>query len=386
VSTYAEGVARITLTGSDPAPAGGGDASGVSYIEYSLNGAEPESNDASTVVIVCTDAGSNTLEYFVYDKAGNEAGPYSVDFTITRPESTPPQSSISVLPSGWVRTNVDYTISAVDTATPTGITSYSGLDYFGLFYVDFESPAPTGTITGEGLRTVFYYSVDKWGNRETYPVRYDAEDNAYDTKTATVKIDKTRPAVWSDVTNKTFAGSVAPKLSALDSLSGVAQIAYRLDGAVTTTTVNAATATLPSVTATGTHTLVYTATDLAGNVSGLKTATFSVTGGLTRTSITIKTNATTTYIGKTPILSGAVTPNEMAGKVIVVYVKKPLKTFWTYSSNRVAYSLLGGTAWQYKYYFKPGMVKGTYTFKAAVPSYPGYATSESPTTVSIRLR
>jgi hypothetical protein len=104
------------------------------------------------------------------------------------------------------------------------------------------------------------------------------------------------------------------------------------------------------------------------------------------TSITIKTNATTTSIGKTPILSGAITPNGIIGKIIVVYVKKPGKTYWTYSSNRVAYSLYGNAAWQYKYFFKKGMAKGTYTYKAAIPAYPGYLASVSPTTVSIRVK
>jgi hypothetical protein len=109
------------------------------------------------------------------------------------------------------------------------------------------------------------------------------------------------------------------------------------------------------------------------------------------TSITIKTNATSTYIGKTPILSGAVTPSAMIGRNIVVYVQKPGKSYWTYSSNRTVYSLNGSPSWQYKYYFKPGMAKGTYKFKAVAPapgfaSSVGFATSTSPTTVLIRVR
>jgi len=76
----------------------------------------------------------------------------------------------------------------------------------------------------------------------------------------------------------------------------------------------------------------------------------------------------------------------MIGKNIVVYVKKPGKTYWTYSSNRTVYKLGGKAAWQYKYYFKPGMVKGYYVFKAVVPAWPGFLTSTSPTTVTIRLQ
>jgi hypothetical protein len=104
------------------------------------------------------------------------------------------------------------------------------------------------------------------------------------------------------------------------------------------------------------------------------------------TSITIKTTATSARTGNVPILSGAVTPIGVVGRNIVCYVKRPGKAYWTYSSNRTAYLLSGHAAWQYKYYFKPGMVKGVYTFKAVVPAYLAFATSTSPTTVSIRLQ
>ena len=39
-----------------------------------------------------------------------------------------------------------------------------------------------------------------------------------------------------------------------------------------------------------------------------------------------------------------------------------------------------------KYTFKPGVVKGVYTFEAVVPAWPGFLTSTSPMTVSIRLK
>jgi hypothetical protein len=104
------------------------------------------------------------------------------------------------------------------------------------------------------------------------------------------------------------------------------------------------------------------------------------------TSITIQTSATSTSIGKTPILSGTVSPAGLIGKVIVVYVKKPGKSYWTYSSNRVVYSRYGVPSWQYKYFFKKGMAKGVYTYKAVVPAYAGFAPSTSPTTVSIRVK
>jgi hypothetical protein len=104
------------------------------------------------------------------------------------------------------------------------------------------------------------------------------------------------------------------------------------------------------------------------------------------TAISIKTNATTSKIGGVPILSGLVTPSGLVGKNIVVYVKKAGKSYWTYSSNRTVYSRYGIPSWQYKYYFKRGMNKGLYTYKAFVPAWPGYQASTSPTTVSVRVK
>jgi hypothetical protein len=102
--------------------------------------------------------------------------------------------------------------------------------------------------------------------------------------------------------------------------------------------------------------------------------------------ISIRTNSTTAYSGRTAQLSGSVTPTTTIGRMIVVYVQKPGASRWSYSSNRGVYALNGGAAWLYKYYFKPGMTKGVYSFQAAVSALPGYLGSSSPTFVSIRLK
>ena len=124
------------------------------------------------------------------------------------------------------------------------------------------------------------------------------------------------------------------------------------------------------------------ASNLVPNDTNAKGDAF-VRDGPTPTSITIKTTATTTYIGKSPSLSGAVTPDSMIGVNIVAYVMKAGKSYWSYSSNRTVYNLNGAPAWWYRYYFKPGMARGYYKFKARAPapgfaSSAGFATSESP--------
>jgi hypothetical protein len=150
--------------------------------------------------------------------------------------------------------------------------------------------------------------------------------------------------------------------------------------------------TTVTVTGTGSHTIEYWGQDVAGNVeTPHKSVTFTIGSTNVPTSITIRAWATSTFIGRTVRLDGLVTPESMIGRNIVVYVMKPGKTYWTYSSNRTVYSLSGGPAsWMYPYYFRRGLARGYYKFKARCPApgfatSAGYALSESPI-VQIRVR
>jgi hypothetical protein len=136
-----------------------------------------------------------------------------------------------------------------------------------------------------------------------------------------------------------------------------------------------------SVSGDGPHSIEFWGKDVAGNVeTPHKTASFTISTAVVpvATSITIKAAASVTTIGKTVTLSGLCTPTpDMVGKNIVVMVKKPGKTYWTYSSNRTVYSASGVAAWLYKYNFKRGLAKGTYQFKAVVEASTEYVRSES---------
>jgi hypothetical protein len=101
--------------------------------------------------------------------------------------------------------------------------------------------------------------------------------------------------------------------------------------------------------------------------------------------ITITTSSASVLTRSVPILSGWVTPVSAVGTNIVVYVKKPGRGYYSYSSRRTVYARAGAAAWQYKYYFKPGMAKGVYYFKAVVPDLPGYLGSTSGV-IAVRLR
>jgi hypothetical protein len=83
-------------------------------------------------------------------------------------------------------------------------------------------------------------------------------------------------------------------------------------------------------------------------------------------SISISTNRTSATIGSTAYLSGFVTPSPaIIGRNMHVDVKKPGRSYWTYSSARTIYANgSGNAAWMYKYLFKTGMTKGIYYFRA----------------------
>ena len=97
-------------------------------------------------------------------------------------------------------------------------------------------------------------------------------------------------------------------------------------------------------------------------------------------SLTIKTSASSCKVGKQFVLSGLGTPSPaLVGRMMHVDVKKPGKSYWSYSSNRIVYAGAGGAAsWQYKYTLKSGMAKGTYQFRAVYDAddwYAGYTST-----------
>lgn len=193
--------------------------------------------------------------------------------------------------------------------------------------------------------------------------------------------DTHAPLTTSDAVS-TYVGTAVVRLSAIDSGgAGVAHTYFRLDGA------SPAEGPEVSTSMPGAHSLEFWSVDGSGNEEVHHTTTFSVMApGPTPTWITIVAAATGARRGATVILSGQVSDVRLVGRIIVVYVQRPGKAYWSYSSNRVVYSRYGVPSWQYKYLFKSTLPLGTYRYKAVVPAYPGFATSATASSVSVRLR
>jgi cytochrome c553 len=114
--------------------------------------------------------------------------------------------------------------------------------------------------------------------------------------------------------------------------------------------------------------------------------TITVATAKTPTTITIATSRTSAFIGQTFVLSGLVTPSpDMVGRNMHCDVKKPGKTYWTYSSARTIYSNAGVASWWYRYTLVSGMARGTYQFKGVYDGDATYAASQS-SIISVLVR
>lgn len=259
--------ATISLTASDA-------LSGVAGTSYRLDSA-----DVRTGSTVATSAlGDHTLEFWSTDRAGNEESHRTEHFTIAVSDSTPPDTSISSLAPGWSATDVAFTLSASDPDSPSGIVTRYTLDPPGGAAVE----SLKGTVTAEGTTTVSFWSTDAFGNAET-------------TKTAVVRIDKTAPVTTCDAV-ASYTRTATMHLSAADSLSGVAQTYWSLDGGPVTPGLSAVTSVA------GAHTMSYWSVDAAGNAEHAHAAGFVVVWPTTlssprTTSKTLRSSRAATFFG-----------------------------------------------------------------------------------------
>lgn len=356
VATYV-GTASIHLSAVD-------DTSGTITTHYRLD--DGPDNVGSTVVV--TTPGTHSLIFYSVDGAGNVEWRHVVTFELLRaPDETPPTTSSDVRTS-YVGTATIHLV-ADDDAAGWGVAETR-------FTLD-AGPEAIGTIvtaSEPGTHTLCFHSVDHAGNVESATV-------VAFVITAEPEVDSVAPSTTSDV-KASYLSSATIHLTATDDPggSGVAHTYCRLDGgaALETSTIFVSTP--------GTHTLECWSVDAAGNLEQREISQFTVTAVPVRTSVSIKTNVTTCYIGRTATLSGILTPTGLVGRIMVVFVEKPGSARWSCSSNRGIYLLSGKAAWLYKYVFRRGMTKGPYRFKAVVQASAGFVGCTSPTTVSVRLR
>ncbi|MDO8916095.1 MAG: chitobiase/beta-hexosaminidase C-terminal domain-containing protein, partial [Coriobacteriia bacterium] len=210
-------------------------ASGLATITYSLDGNTPTTPYTAPITISAD--GTTTLKYRATDNVGNTTDK-SVE---VRVDKVLPYSS-SNAPSGWASSTVNVAISATDTLSgvfarmykldSSAVTTYSG----------------TFPVSAEGTHTLWFYALDVAGNQETSNV-------------VQVRVDTSVPTISSDAPGGWVNGPVYVHLTSGDAVSGVESVKYSLDGGEPTTTYGS----YITVSAEGTTTVRYIATDRAGN-------------------------------------------------------------------------------------------------------------------------
>ncbi|TDD60878.1 copper-binding protein [Kribbella antibiotica] len=250
------GQATVTVTAADA-------QSGVASVEYELDdtGFKPY---AAPVVVSAI--GDHTVQYRATDNDGNVSPTKSVAFRVVeRPaDTTPPTVTAAV--TGQQDADGNYLGTARVTVTATDAGS-------GVKTIEYQLDGGTWTpytvpvdVNTPGMHMLHYRATDNAGN-------VSPEGMAHFT---VVEQDSTPPAVTAAVTgakdaNGNYVGKATVTVTATDSGSGVKTVEYQLDGGAWTAY------TVPIEVATnGAHTVGYRATDNAGNVSAVGTATFTV--------------------------------------------------------------------------------------------------------------
>jgi len=246
------GGATVTLAATD-------DGSGVAGVEYDLDGAGWTAYDAPFVVDA---VGAHTLQFRATDAAGNTSEAQTATFTVVEGSGEEDTTAPTVEPmlmgeqdeNGAYVGTAAFMLHAADEGSGVASVEYQ-LD--GGAWLPYTT---TVAFTELGEHTVSYRATDVAGNvSEVGSVTF--------TVVAGGEEDTTAPTVTAEVTgeqddNGAFVGSATATLTATDDASGVESVEYDLDGAGWAPYTEPVVVDEP-----GEHTLLYRATDVAGNVS-----------------------------------------------------------------------------------------------------------------------
>jgi len=244
--------------------------SGVATIEYALDGAAYK---PYTSPVTVNTAGAHTLSYRATDKAGNTSTAKAVTFTIaTAPakDTTAPDTSATVTgtknSAGEYVAGATVTVTASDTESGVATIEYA-LD--GAAYKAYTAPV---AVSATGQHTLSFRATDRAGNTS-------AAQSVKFTVVAAPPEDRTAPEVSASVSGTkdddgAYVGSATVTVTASDTESGVAGIEYSLDGGPYLGYSGPV-----AITKSGSHTVLYRASDKAGNTSTPQSLSLTVVDG-----------------------------------------------------------------------------------------------------------
>ena len=249
-SAYAAPVS-VSLSATDSGGSGGVE------IHYETNGSDP-SIFSPLYVASFTVSATTTVKYRAWDSAGNAEATNSqlIQINTPAPDTTAPTSTIAcngaACGSGWYAPSVSVSLSASDPDDAVAAIRYT---------TDGSDPTTSSTL----------YS-GAFGVSTSTTVKYRAWDtagNAEATKSQLIQVDTFAPTVsiTSPANGATVTGNVKIITAPADAQSGVASVAYYVDGVLVGTSTSSPWQ-LPWNTRkvrSGQHVLTAVATDRAGN-------------------------------------------------------------------------------------------------------------------------
>ncbi len=205
-------------------------SSGVKEIHYMIDGMENVVSADSVAFTITGEDGEYTIEYWAIDNIGNEEEHKIIMVYL---DNTPPVSQLTIGEPRY-SDNPTYITSHTDltlTITDEGCGVDTGYWWCDASQKRIYVAETTFTLAewGEGLHTLYYYGVDKLGNREPTKEKSLAVD---DTPPVSELINGTPSYSYGDstiITSHTdFTLRAEDPLSA-DVASGVQKIVYRVD-------------------------------------------------------------------------------------------------------------------------------------------------------------
>jgi hypothetical protein len=144
------GPVAVTLTASD-------DLSGVQATYYTIDGSDPDESSSQGTSITLTADGIYTIKYFSKDRAGN-VEPVKTASNSVMIDATPPVTT-DTAGEQWHNNSVTIALAPEDSGSGIAATYYS-LDG------GTQTEGSTIAVSGNGIHTLGYWSVDNAGNIE----------------------------------------------------------------------------------------------------------------------------------------------------------------------------------------------------------------------------
>ncbi|MFD4833111.1 OmpL47-type beta-barrel domain-containing protein [Streptomyces uncialis] len=259
------GSASVTLSATDA-------GSGVDRIEYAVGAAGAW--QPYTAPLVVNQVGEHAIRYRATDKAGNTADERTERFTVAAPSSddtTPPETSATVTgerdEQGRYLGMATVTVTASDTGSGVNTIEYA-LGESGAWQ-PYTAPV---MVHEAGTHLVRYRATDKAGNQaagrsaEFVVVTPPARDTTPPTAAAAVTGERDSSGA--------YLARATVTVTATDAESGVERTEYSLDGGP-----YLAYGAPLVVDRAGAHTVLYRASDKAGNTSAAQRVAFTVVPG-----------------------------------------------------------------------------------------------------------